>query len=166
MYRHSIEHPEEFWADAARELDWFEPWTKVLEWEQPWAKWFVGGKLNLSHNCVDRHAQGNRAQKPAIIWEGEPGEVRTLTYAELLTEVQLAASMLKEAGVQKGDRVAIYMGMCPELAIALLAANILVLIISMVRPARANFGLNGSRIESGSEMLVPPQPVPGSATWK
>ncbi|QEE28032.1 acetate--CoA ligase [Terriglobus albidus] len=121
MYRRSIEQPEEFWADAARELDWFEPWTKVLEWEQPWAKWFVGGKLNLSHNCVDRHVQGSRAQKPAIIWEGEPGEVRTLTFAELLTEVQLAASMLKEAGVQKGDRVAIYMGMCPELAIALLA---------------------------------------------
>ncbi|WP_263419394.1 acetate--CoA ligase [Terriglobus albidus] len=121
MYCRSIEQPEEFWAEAARELDWFEPWTKVLEWEQPWAKWFVGGKLNLSHNCVDRHALGNRAQKPAIIWEGEPGEVRTLTYAELLTEVQLAASMLKEAGVKKGDRVAIYMGMCPELAIALLA---------------------------------------------
>ena len=121
MYRRSIEQPEEFWADAAREIDWFEPWTKVLEWEQPWAKWFVGGKLNLSHNCVDRHAVGSRAQKPAIIWEGEPGEVRTLTFAELLTEVQLAASMLKEAGVQKGDRVAIYMGMCPELAIALLA---------------------------------------------
>lgn len=121
MYRRSIEQPEEFWADAAREIDWFEPWTKVLEWDQPWAKWFVGGKLNLSHNCVDRHAVGSRAQKPAIIWEGEPGEVRTLTFAELLTEVQLAASMLKEAGVQKGDRVAIYMGMCPELAIALLA---------------------------------------------
>ncbi|NUQ30801.1 MAG: acetate--CoA ligase, partial [Acidobacteriaceae bacterium] len=121
MYRRSIEQPEEFWADAAREIDWFEPWTKVLEWEQPWAKWFVGGKLNLSHNCVDRHVLGSRAQKPAIIWEGEPGEVRTLTFAELLTEVQLAASMLKEAGVQKGDRVAIYMGMCPELAIALLA---------------------------------------------
>lgn len=121
MYRRSIDHPEEFWGDAAKELDWFEPWTKVLDWQLPWAKWFVGGKLNLSHNCVDRHALGSRAQKPAIIWEGEPGEVRTLTFADLHAEVQRAANMLKEVGVRKGDRVAIYMGMCPELAIALLA---------------------------------------------
>ncbi|WP_263408376.1 acetate--CoA ligase [Terriglobus tenax] len=121
MYRRSIDQPEEFWADAARELDWFEPWDKVLEWNLPWAKWFVGGKLNLCYNAVDRHALGSRAQKPAIIWEGEPGEVRTLTYTDLLSEVQRAANMLKHIGVRKGDRVAIYMGMCPELAIALLA---------------------------------------------
>jgi len=121
MYRSSIEDPEAFWAAAARELDWFKPWTQVLEWNLPWAKWFVGGKLNLSYNCVDRHALGTRANKPAIIWEGEPGEVRRLTYAELHAEVQRFANALKGLGIQKGDRVAIYMGMTPELAIALLA---------------------------------------------
>jgi acetyl-CoA synthetase len=121
LYKRSIEDPETFWADAARELDWFKPWDKVLEWNLPWAKWFVGGKLNLSTNCVDRHALGERRNKTAIIWEGEPGEIRRLTYAELHAEVQKFANALKSLGIQKGDRVAVYMGMTPELAIALLA---------------------------------------------
>jgi acetyl-CoA synthetase len=121
LYKQSIEDPEKFWANAARELHWFKEWDKVLEWNLPWAKWFVGGKTNLCYNCVDRHALGERAQKTAIIWEGEPGEIRRLTYAELHTEVQKFANALKELGIQKGDRVAIYMGMTPELAIALLA---------------------------------------------
>ena len=121
LYRESIENPEKFWAEAARELDWFEPWKKVLEWDLPWAKWFVGGKTNLSYNCVDRHALGKRRDKTALIWEGEPGEVRRLSYGELHVEVQRFANALKSLGIQKGDRVAIYMGMTPELAIALLA---------------------------------------------
>jgi len=121
LYRQSIQDPEKFWASAAGELHWFKPWDKVLDWNLPWAKWFVGGRTNLSYNCVDRHALGERAQKTAIIWEGEPGEVRRLTYAELLDEVQKFASALKDLGIQKGDRVAVYMGMTPELAIALLA---------------------------------------------
>jgi len=121
LYRQSIQDPEKFWASAAGELHWFKPWDKVLDWNLPWAKWFVGGRTNLSYNCVDRHALGERAQKTAIIWEGEPGEVRRLTYAELLDEVQKFASALKHLGIQKGDRVAVYMGMTPELAIALLA---------------------------------------------
>jgi acetyl-CoA synthetase len=121
LYRQSIEDPEKFWAGVARELHWFKPWDKVLEWNLPWAKWFVGGKFNLSYNCVDRHALGERAQKTAIIWEGEPGEIRRLTYSELHGEVQKFANALKSLGIQKGDRVAIYMGMTPELAIALLA---------------------------------------------
>src|SRR5271155_4856348 len=79
--------PEAFWGGIARELEWFEPWKKVLEWDAPWAKWFVGGKINLSHNCLDRHAASWRRNKAAIIWEGEPGEVRTLTYQQLLSEV-------------------------------------------------------------------------------
>ena len=120
LYKQSIEDPEKFWAEAARELHWFEPWDKVLEWNLPWAKWFVGGKINLSYNCVDRHALGARANKTAIIWEGEPGEIRRLTYAELHAEVQKFANALKSLGIQKGDRVAVYMGMTPELAIALL----------------------------------------------
>jgi acetyl-CoA synthetase len=121
LYKKSIADPEAFWAEAAKDLDWFEPWNKVLDWNLPWAKWFVGGKLNLSHNCVDRHALGSRATKTAIIWEGEPGEVRKLTYAELHAEVQKFANALKALGIKKGDRVAVYMGMTPELAIALLA---------------------------------------------
>ncbi len=120
LYRRSIEDPEGFWAEIAGELDWFTPWTKVLDWNPPRAKWFVGGKLNLCHNCVDRHARA-RADKTAILWEGEPGEVRKLTFRELHGEVQRFANVLKGLGIKKGDRVAIYMGMTPELAIALLA---------------------------------------------
>src|SRR5437763_1812364 len=121
MYRRSVDDPEAFWADAAGELDWFAPWTKVQEGEISSAKWFVGGKLNLSHNCVDRHALGVRRDKVALLWQGEPGEVRKITYGELLEQVQRFANVLKSLGVRRGDRVAVYMGMTPELAIALLA---------------------------------------------
>jgi acetyl-CoA synthetase len=121
LYKQSIEDPEGFWGGVAKELHWFKSWDKVLDWNPPWAQWFVGGKLNLSHNCLDRHVDGLRRNKAAIIWEGEPGEVRRLTYIELHAEVQRFANALKDLGIQKGDRVAIYMGMCPELAIALLA---------------------------------------------
>jgi acetyl-CoA synthetase len=123
MYRRSIDRPEEFWGDAAGELEWFAPWTKVLEGEAQHAKWFINGKLNLSHNCVDRHALGARKDKIALIWEGEPGEVRKLTYGELYEQVQKFANVLKGLGVKRGDRVAIYMGMSPELAIAMLACT-------------------------------------------
>ncbi len=95
--------------------------TSVLEWDCPWAKWFVGGKINLSYNCLDRHVQSWRKNKAAIIWEGEPGEVRTYTYQQLLTEVCKFANVLKSLGIKSGDRVAIYMGMCPELPVAMLA---------------------------------------------
>ena len=122
LYRRSIEDPEGFWAGAAAEIDWFTPYTHVLEGEMGSAKWFTGGKLNLCHNAVDRHALGSRANKTAILWEGEPGEVETITFAQLHERVQRFANVLKHTmGVKKGDRVAIYMGMCPELAIALLA---------------------------------------------
>jgi acetyl-CoA synthetase len=121
MYRRSVEEPDAFWAAAAGELEWFTPWTKVLQGEGAHTKWFVGGKLNLSHNCVDRHALGARKDKVALLWEGEPGEVRKITYGELHEQVQQFANVLKGLGIKRGDRVAIYMGMCPELAIALLA---------------------------------------------
>jgi acetyl-CoA synthetase len=121
LYARSIADPEAFWAEAASELHWFSPWTKVLEWDLPNAKWFVDGKINLSYNCVDRHALSERAGKTALIWEGEPGEIRKLTYAELHAEVQKFANALKSLGIKKGDRVAVYMGMTPELAISLLA---------------------------------------------
>jgi acetyl-CoA synthetase len=121
LYKKSIEDPEGFWAGVAADLHWFKKWDKVLEWNLPWAKWFVGGKINLSYNCVDRHALGAKKDKTALIWEGEPGEIRRLTYAELHLEVQKFANALKTLGIKKGDRVAVYMGMTPELAIALLA---------------------------------------------
>jgi acetyl-CoA synthetase len=121
LYRESIEEPEQFWGRVAGELQWFRKWDRVLEWDAPWAKWFVGGELNLSYNCLDRHVQTWRKNKAALIWEGEPGEVRTLTYQQLHLEVQKFTNVLKSLGIKKGDRVAIYMGMTPELAIAMLA---------------------------------------------
>jgi len=121
LYKEADRDPETFWGNIARELDWFEPWSKVLDWKVPWAKWFVGGKTNLAHNCLDRNVATWRRNKAAIIWEGEPGEIRTLTYQQLLSEVSKCANVLKSLGVRKDDRVAIYMGMSPELAIAMLA---------------------------------------------
>lgn len=125
MYRRSVEDPEGFWAEAASELEWFKRWDQVLvpgkDGSGLGAKWFVGGKLNVSHNCVDRHAKGSRRDKVALIWEGEPGEIRRVTYGELSEQVQRFANVLKGLGIKKGDRVAIYMGMSPELVVALLA---------------------------------------------
>ena len=121
LYQRSIADPEAFWAEIANELHWFAPWTQVLDWQPPLARWFVGGKINLCYNCVDRHALSEKKDKVALLWEGEPGETRKLTYADLYREVQKFANVLKGLGVRKGDRVAIYMGMTPELAIALLA---------------------------------------------
>ena len=121
IYARSIAEPEAFWAGVAKELHWFAPWTKVLDWNLPWAKWFVGGKINISYNCLDRHVENGKKDKTAIIWEGEPGEVRTLTYGQLLDDVKRFANALKSLGIRKGDRVAVYMGMTPELAVAVLA---------------------------------------------
>jgi acetyl-CoA synthetase len=121
LYKESVEQPDKFWARAAEELHWFKKWDKVLDWKVPWAKWFVGGQLNLSFNCLDRHVQTARKNKAALIWESEPGEIRTYTYQQLWKEVQRFANVLKNLGVRKGDRVAIYMGMTPELPIAMLA---------------------------------------------
>ncbi len=121
MYKESVDNPEKFWTGVAEELHWFKRWDKVLEWNAPWAKWFVGGKINLSYNCLDRHISTWRRNKAALIWEGEPGEIRTLTYQQLLTEVQKFANVLKSLGIKKGDRIAIYMGMTPELPVAMLA---------------------------------------------
>ncbi len=121
IYRESVEQPEQFWGRIAEELRWFKKWDKVLEWNCPWAKWFSGGQINLSYNCLDRHVQTWRKNKAALIWESEPGEIRTLTYQQLHREVQKFANVLKSLGVKKGDRVAIYMGMTPELPVAMLA---------------------------------------------
>ncbi len=112
---------EGFWARAAEELHWFKKWDKVLDWKLPYAKWFVGGQTNISYNCIDRHVAGGRRTKAAIIWEGEPGDQRVLTYGDLRREVSKFANVLKQLGVRRGDRVAIYLPMIPELPIAMLA---------------------------------------------
>jgi acetyl-CoA synthetase len=122
LYQQSIQDPDGFWSKQATELLlWRKKWDTVLKWEAPFAQWFVGGKLNVSENCLDRHLNGPRRNKAAIIWEGEPGEVRTLTYQQLHREVCKFANVLKRNRVQKGDRVIIYMPMGPEAAIAMLA---------------------------------------------
>lgn len=121
MYKTAAENPDEFWASAAESLHWFRKWDRILEWNQPHAKWFVGGKINISYNCLDRHLEGWRKNKAAIIWEGEPGELRTITYGQLHSEVCKFANVLKKLGVESGDRVALYMPLVPELAIAMLA---------------------------------------------
>jgi acetyl-CoA synthetase len=111
----------QFWEDQARTLEWIEPWTQVLNWQPPHAKWFIGGKLNASVNCLDRHLRGPRRNKAALIWEGEPGDRRVLTYWDLAREVSRCGNALKRLGVGRGDRVAIYLPMVPEAAIAMLA---------------------------------------------
>ncbi len=121
VYEAARRDPEGFWASIARELDWDEPWHTVMEWNPPWVKWFVGGRLNASVNCVDRHLTAGRRTKAAIIWEGEPGDERILTYQDLYREVNRVALALRQLGIEKGDRVAIYLPMIPELPIAMLA---------------------------------------------
>ncbi len=121
LYDQSASGREKFWAKMAEGLDWFEPWHTVLEWNPPYAKWFSGGKLNASYNCLDRHIKNGLRNKAAIIWEGEPGDRRTLTYWDMYREVNKFANCLKRLGIHKGDRVAFYMPMIPELAIGLLA---------------------------------------------
>ena len=122
LYEEAKADPAAFWARLAKkELHWFEPWEQTLDWQPPHAKWFVGGKLNISYNCLDRHVNSWRKNKAALIWEGEPGDSRTLTYAQLHREVCQFANALKQLGVGKGDVVGIYMPMIPEAAIAMLA---------------------------------------------
>jgi acetyl-CoA synthetase len=127
MHKEAARNPEKFWAKLAKEhVSWFTPWKKPLDWKPPFAKWFVGAKTNVSYNCLDRHLEGEHAwrrNKAAIIWEGEPGEERVLTYGDLHREVSKFANVLKSLGVAKGDRVGLYMPMVPELAIAMLACT-------------------------------------------
>ena len=122
IYEESIADTEKFWESEAKEhLHWFQPFTKTLEWQEPLAQWFLGGKTNVSYNCLDAHVQAGRGERVAFHWEGEPGDTRTITYAELTKEVCRFAAALTQLGIQKGDRVSIYMPMVPELPVAMLA---------------------------------------------
>jgi acetyl-CoA synthetase len=121
IYDRAAADPEAFWAEQSKALEWIRPWDRVLEWTPPFAKWFVGGQLNVSANCLDRHVRTARRNKAALVWEGEPGDRRTLTYFDLYRDVSRFANVLKGLDVKRGDRVAIYLPMIPELAIAMLA---------------------------------------------
>ena len=123
IYAHASADREAYWADWAGHLDWFETWEQVLEWTPPYAKWFTGGKLNVSYNCLDRHLEAGHSDRTALIWEGEPGDELTYTYAELHEEVCRFANALKRLGVKKGDRVTVYLPMIPEAAVAMLACT-------------------------------------------
>ena len=121
LFEQAEADPEAFWAEQARSLTWFEPWDRVLDWQLPFAQWFVGGRLNVSFNCLDRHVEAGIGDRVAFHFEGEPGDRRSITYAELLDEVGRCANTLRRLGIGRGDRVAIYMPMIPELPVAMLA---------------------------------------------
>ncbi|MEM3032244.1 MAG: AMP-binding protein, partial [Nitrososphaerota archaeon] len=123
LYRQSVAERERFWAEQAKLLDWYRTWDKVLEWDLPFAKWFVGGRINASYNALDRHIKTWRRTKAALIWEGEPGERRVLTYYDMYRETNKMADALLRLGVRTGDRVGIYMPLIPEMLVAMLAAS-------------------------------------------
>ena len=154
LYEESIKSPEKFWARQAAELTWHKKWTKVLDWKVPFAKWFVGGKLNVSENCLDRHLSGPRRNKAAIIWEGEPGEKRVLTYQQLHREVCIFANILKRNGCKKGDRVIIYMPHIPEAAVAMLACSRLGAVHSVIFGGFSSESIKDRVSDSGATLVV------------
>ena len=154
MHRESIRQPAKFWGREASELVWRTPWKKVLEWKAPFAKWFVGGKLNISENCLDRHLRWPRRNKAAIIWEGEPGDKRTLTYQQLHREVCRFANVLKRNNIKKGDRVIIYLPNIPEAAIAMLACARIGAVHSVVFGGFSAESIRDRIIDSGAIAVV------------
>ncbi len=154
VYERAEADPEAFWAEMAEQLDWYEKWDEVLRWDPPHAEWFVGGKLNACYNCVDRHVHNGRRNQAAIIWEGEPGERRTLTYWDLYQETNKLANALKTLGVEKGDRVAIYMPMIPELPIAMLACARIGAIHSVVFGGFSAEALRDRIVDAEAKVLI------------
>jgi len=154
MYDESLKHPDKFFGREAKELLWQKPFTKVLDWKCPNAKWFLGGKLNVSENCLDRHIDGPRKTKAAIIWEGEPGEKRVLTYQQLHRDVCRFANVLKRNGAKKGDRVIIYMPMVPEAAIAMLACTRIGALHSVVFGGFSAESIKDRVIDCGATIVI------------
>ena len=154
IYQRAAADPEKFWAGFARELEWVQPWSRILEWKAPHAKWFVEGKLNASVNCIDRHVRSERRNKAAIIWEGEPGDRRTLTYWDLFRQVSAFANVLKSLGVKRGDRVALYLPLIPELAIAMLACARIGAVHSVVFGGFSAESLRDRINDAKAELLV------------
>lgn len=156
LYKESIENPEDFWSREAKILDWEKPWEKIVEWDfhKPDVKWFRGGRLNASYNCVDRHTKTWRRNKAAIIWEGDDGTTKTYTYQQLAREVNRFANVLKKKGVKKGDRVTIYLPMIPELAISLLACARIGAIHSVVFGGFSPTSLRDRILDSDSTLVI------------
>jgi acetyl-CoA synthetase len=154
VYEDAAKNPEDYWAARAGELQWMRKWDKVLDWKPPHAQWFIGGKLNVSVNCLDRHLGGPLRDKRAIIWEGEPGDERTLTYAELHAEVVRFGAALRSLGVKKGDRIAIYLPMIPEAAIAMLACARIGAIHSVVFGGFSPESLRDRIIDAECKLLI------------
>ena len=154
VYRRAAENREAYWASWANRLSWFEPWKEILRWTPPHAEWFVGGKLNVSFNCLDRHVSDGHGDRVAIFWEGEPGDRRRITYAELLDEVSRFANVLKRLGVEKGDRVTIYLPMIPEVAVAMLACSRVGAIHSVVFGGFSPESLADRNNDAGAKLLI------------
>jgi len=154
LHTASIKSPEKFWAREASELSWQKKWTQVLDWKMPFAKWFVGGKINASENCLDRHLAGPRRNKAAIIWEGEPGERRTLTYHQLHREVCVFANILKRNGVKSGDRVVIYMPLIPEAVVAMLACARIGAVHSVIFGGFSSESIKDRILDCGASVVV------------
>ncbi|MDH5555509.1 MAG: acetate--CoA ligase, partial [Nitrosopumilus sp.] len=142
-----------FWGEQAKNLTWFSPWSQILDWKYPFAKWFVGGKINASYNALDIHQKAN-ANKPAILWEGENGESRIITYREMYTQVQKLSNVLKSLGVQKGDRVTIYLPMIPELPITMLACARIGAIHTVVFSGFSSTSIRDRIIDSKSKIVI------------
>jgi acetyl-CoA synthetase len=155
LYKKSEDDLEGFWGEQAEEMiHWFKKWDKVLDWSPPFAKWFSGGTTNIAYNCLDRHLENGRADKIAIIWEGEPGDSKKFTYRELYTEVCKFANVLKKHGIKKGDRVCLYMPMIPELAIAMLACVRIGAIHSIVFGGFSAESLKDRNVDAEAKLLV------------
>ena len=154
VYARAAADREAYWSGWASELDWFEPWDRVLEWTPPHARWFLGGKLNVSYNCLDRHVEAGRGDRTALLWEGEPGDTRAYTYAELLSEVCRFANVLEGLGVEKGDRVTIYLPMIPEAAVAMLACTRIGAVHSVVFGGFSPDSLSDRNNDASSKVLV------------
>ncbi len=153
-YKESIADPEKFWDGIAKELHWFSPWHTILEWNYPWAKWFLGGTCNISYNCLDRHVQSPRKNKVAVIWVGENGEERIFTYAELYRQVNKCANALKSLGLQKGDRVTIYLPKIPEQIVAMLACARIGLIHSVIYSGFSAPALKSRILDAESKLVI------------
>jgi acetyl-CoA synthetase len=154
LYEESLKNPKRFWRKVTDELKWQKKWTQLVDWKPPFAKWFIDGKINICENCVDRHAAGPRRNKAAIIWEGEPGEKRILTYQQLHREVCKFANVLKRNKLKKGDRVLIYMPMIPEAAIAMLACARLGIVHSVVFGGFSADSIRDRAADSGAVAII------------
>ncbi len=153
-YERARRDREGYWAEWAAQLEWIRPWDRVLQWKPPHAKWFVGGKLNASVNCLDRHVRAGRAARLALIWEGEPGEVRRITYGELHADVNRFGNVLRGLGVRRGDRVAIYLPMVPEVAVAMLACARIGAVHTVVFGGFSAESLRDRIIDAGAKVLI------------